>query len=95
MKPNQPPGPPPTLGDVRWLGARSLVAVCHSCGHLDVFDVAALPDSMPLSWVASRFVCKRCNHPGAYVLPNWTDPAPTSSPPPEEPADDQGSEPLA
>ena len=57
-------------------------------------DVAALPDSMPLSWVASRFVCKRCNHPGAYVLPNWTDAAPAAPSSPEEPGA-EGSEPLA
>jgi hypothetical protein len=73
MKPRQPNGSPPTLGDVRWVGARSLLARCMTCPHEDIIDVTGQPDSAPLSTFAARFVCRRCGRRGAYVLPNWTD----------------------
>jgi hypothetical protein len=66
-------GPPMTLGDVRWLDAYSVMTVCKTCANEDVFNIEALPDSVPLSWFATRFVCKCCNAIGAYVFPHWTD----------------------
>ena len=61
MKLEQPPGPPATLGEVRWLDARSLLASCKACAHETVLNVEALADSVPLSWFATRFVCRCCN----------------------------------
>jgi hypothetical protein len=62
---------PATLGEVRWLDAHSLRASCRACLHEDVLNVEALPNSMRLSWFVSRFVCKRCGHRDADVLPSW------------------------
>ena len=73
MKLEQPPGPPATLGEVRWLDARSLLASCKACAHETVLNVEALADSVPLSWFATRFVCSCCNAVGAHILPCWTD----------------------
>jgi hypothetical protein len=73
MKLEQPPGPPATLGEVRWLDARSLLASCKACAHETVLNVEALADSVPLSWFATRFVCRCCNAVGAHILPCWTD----------------------
>jgi len=74
MKPEQSPGPPTTLGEVRWLDARSLLASCKACAHETVLNVDSLPDTQPLSWFASRFVCMRCEAVGAYIIsPSWSE----------------------
>ena len=54
MRPEQPPGPPATLGEVRWLDARSLLVSCKTCTHETVLNVDALPDTVPLSWFAAK-----------------------------------------
>jgi hypothetical protein len=73
MRPEQPPGPPATLGEVRWLDVRSLLASCKACTHETVLNVDSLPDTVPLSWFAARFVCKCCDAVGAYILPSWSE----------------------
>ena len=72
MRPEQPPGPPATLGEVRWLDARSLLASCKTCAHETVLNVDALPDTVPLSWFSGDFVCKRCDAVDVYILPSWS-----------------------
>ena len=72
MRPEQPPGPPATLGEVRWLDARSLLASCKTCTHETVLNIDALPDTVPLSWFAESFVCKHCEAVDAYILPSWS-----------------------
>ena len=73
MKPEQSPGPPATLGEVRWLDARSLLASCRACMHETVLNVDSLPDTTPLSWFAVGLACKRCDAVGAYILPSWSE----------------------
>ena len=51
----------------------SLLASCKACAHETVLNVEALADSVPLSWFATRFVCRCCNAVGAHILPCWTD----------------------
>ncbi len=68
MQPEQPPEPPTTLGEVRWLDARSLLASYKACAHETVLNVDSLPDTLPLSWFASRFVYKCCDAVGAYIF---------------------------
>ena len=72
MRPEQPPGPPATLGEVRWLDARSLLASCKTCAHETVLNVDSLPDTVPLSWFAAGFVCKCCDAVDVYILPSWS-----------------------
>src|ERR1700730_16868452 len=67
-----PIGPPATLADVRWLDALWLLASCKACAQETILDIEALPDFVPLSWIAAHFVCKRCGGTSAYILPSWT-----------------------
>jgi hypothetical protein len=60
-----------TIGDVRWLKARSLLASCRACACEEVLSFEGLADSVRLSWIANCFVCKSCGHNAAYVLPTW------------------------
>jgi hypothetical protein len=60
-----------TIGDVRWLKARSLLASCRACACEEVLSFEGLADSVRLSWFANCFVCKSCGHNAAYVLPAW------------------------
>jgi hypothetical protein len=66
-------GLPATLGEVRWLDARSLLASCKACTHESVLNVEALADTVPLSSLATDFVCKCCGALGAYILPSWSE----------------------
>jgi hypothetical protein len=72
MRPEQPPGPPATLKEVRWLDARSLLASCKTCSHETVLNIDSLPDTVPLSWFAAGFVCRCCDAVDAYILPSWS-----------------------
>ena len=60
-----------TIGDVRWLKARSLLASCRACACEEVLSFEGLANSVRLSWFANCFVCKSCGHNAAYVLPTW------------------------
>jgi hypothetical protein len=72
MRLKPPIGPLATLGDVRWLDARWLLASCKTCAQETTLDIEALPDFVPLSWFAANFVCNRCSGISAYILPSWT-----------------------
>jgi hypothetical protein len=72
MRPEQPPVPPATLGEVRWLDARSLLASCKTSADETVLNVDSLPDTVPLSWFSADFVCKRCEAVEGYILPSWS-----------------------
>jgi hypothetical protein len=65
------PARPPNVGDIRWLGAKSVLLLCQTCPHQQVANVELLPDDVPLALVASKFVCPQCHQEGVYVLPNW------------------------
>ena len=60
-----------TIGDVRWLKARFLLASCRACACEEVLSFEGLADSVRLSWFANCFACKSCGHNAAYVLPTW------------------------
>ena len=51
----------------------SLLASCKVCAHETVLNVNSLPDTVPLSWFASRFVCKCCDAVGTYISPSWSE----------------------
>jgi hypothetical protein len=61
----------PNVGDIRWLGAKSVMLLCQTCPHRQFANVEILPDDVPLALVASKFVCPQCHQEGVYVLPNW------------------------
>ena len=95
MTPKHPPGPPmtlgdmreqnspapsPNVGDVRWLGAKSVTLLCRACSHQQVVSIEILPDEVPLELIASKFVCPQGHEKGAYVLPYWSPSAVTDPP---------------
>jgi hypothetical protein len=61
----------PNVGDVRWLGAKSVMLLCQTCQHRQVANIEQLPDDTSLALIASKFVCPQCQQGGAYVLPSW------------------------
>ena len=69
----------PTVGDVRWLGAKSVMLLCQSCQHQQVANINLLPDDVPLALIASKFVCPKCHQNGAHALPHWDAAATQSS----------------
>ena len=64
------PAPSPNIGDIRWLGAKSVMLLCQTCEHRQVANLEILPDDVPLELVASKFVCPNCHQSGVYVLPS-------------------------
>ena len=70
----------PNVGDIRWLGANSVMLLCQTCQHRQVANLELLPDDVPLALVASKFVCPQCHQKGVYLLPNW-EPSAQSDPP--------------
>jgi hypothetical protein len=75
MKPKQPPGPPMTLGNMRALGVKRLVASClnPSCRHDGLIDVSKFADDAEVPSFASKVVCAKCGARGRHidVRPNW------------------------
>ncbi len=69
----------PNLGDIRWLGAKSVMLLCQSCQHQHVANINLLPDDVPLALIASKFVCSKCHQNRAHALPHWDAAAPESS----------------
>ena len=61
----------PTIEDIRWLGARTVMLACQTCPHIQVVNIDLLPDVVPLALVASKFVCPKCHQNGAHAVPNW------------------------
>jgi hypothetical protein len=74
------PARSPKVGDIRWLGAKSVMLLCQNCQHQQVANIELLPDDVPLALVGAKFVCPLCHREGAYVLPNWG-PSATTDPP--------------
>ena len=68
------------IGDIRWLGAKSVMLLCQTCQHRQVANIELLPDDIPLALVASKFVCPQCHQEGVYVLPSWGPSAPADPP---------------
>jgi hypothetical protein len=65
-----------TLGEMRESGVRGLLVYCsdYKCSHLKTLapaEVDRWPDSVRLSDLEPRFVCKRCGNRGADVRPHF------------------------
>jgi hypothetical protein len=67
-----------TLGEMRENGTRGLLVYCadYKCSHstrLSADDVSRWPDSVRLSDLEPRFVCKGCGNRPADIRPdfNW------------------------
>ena len=72
----------PNVGDIRSLGAKSVMLLCQTCQHRQIANIELLPDDVPLALIASKFVCPQCHQEGPYVLPSWDAP-PTATDPPK------------
>jgi hypothetical protein len=83
MAPKQPAGPPMTLGNMRHLGVRNLIASClnPSCLHEGLVDVAKYADDTEVPWFANKIVCAKCGARGRHidVRPNWKEQPPSES----------------
>jgi hypothetical protein len=64
---------PVTLGHMRSQGCRDLLVYCNSgrCNHSTIMNVGHLPDDTPIKSLGDGFVCAKCGHLGAEVVPNW------------------------
>ena len=65
-----------TLGEMRESGVSGLLVYCsdYKCSHLKTLapvEVDQWPDSVRLSDLEPRFVCKRCGNRGADVRPHF------------------------
>jgi hypothetical protein len=71
----------PNVGDIRWLGAKSVILLCRTCSHQQVVSIEILPDDVPLALVASKFVCPQGHQKDAHVLPGLGPSAAQTDPP--------------
>jgi hypothetical protein len=71
MREQNTPARSPNVGDIRWLGAKSITLLCQACSHQQVVSIEILPDDVPLALIASKFVCPQGHQKGAHVLPSW------------------------
>ena len=73
-----------TLGNMRDLGGRGLVAYClnDACRHQGLIDVSNYPADTEVPWFRSRVVCAKCGSRGNKidVRPNWKEQPPQPSP---------------
>ena len=74
-EPKHPPGPAMTLGNMRQLGVKRLLASClnDACRHTALVDVASYPADTEVPWFRTRVVCAKCAGRGNKidVRPNW------------------------
>ncbi len=72
---------PVTLGHMRSQGCRDLLVYCNSdrCDYSTIMNVGHLPDHTPIKSLGDGFVCAKCGHLGADVVPNWPTPAASRS----------------
>ena len=71
-----------TLGHMRSQGCRDLLVYCNSdrCNYTTILNVGHLRDETPIKSLGDGFVCAKCGHLGADVVPNWqTHAAPRSA----------------
>ena len=64
---------PVTLGHMRSQGCRDLLVYCNSgrCKYSTIMNVGHLRDETPIKSLGDGFVCAKCGHHGADMLPNW------------------------
>jgi hypothetical protein len=68
MTPKHPAGPPMTLGNMRALGVKRLVAYClnPSCRHEGLIEVFSYPLETQITYFSKR-VCARCGARGRHI----------------------------
>jgi hypothetical protein len=75
MKPKHSPGPPMTLGNMRELGVKRLIASClnNARRHTALIDVSGYPADTEVPWFRTRVKCAKCCGRGNKidVRPNW------------------------
>jgi hypothetical protein len=75
MMPKHPPGDPMTLGNMRELGVKRLIASClnDACRHTALIEVWSYPAGTEIPYFKSRVVCAKCGSRGNKidVRPNW------------------------
>ena len=62
-----------TFGEMRASGVRRVIVYCsdYMCSHAIPMDAANWPDTVRLSDIEDRFVCKACGRRGADVRPDF------------------------
>jgi transposase len=75
QKPKHPPREPMTLGNMRELGVKRLIASClnDGCRHTALIEVWSYPAETEIPYFKSRVVCAKCGACGNKidVRPNW------------------------
>jgi hypothetical protein len=73
--PKHPPGPAMTLGNMRGLGVKRLLASClnDACRHQGLVDVSGYPADTEVPSFSPRVVCAECGSRGNKidVRPKW------------------------
>ena len=64
-----PAGPAMTLGNMRELGVRNLIASCLSdaCRHTALIDVSSYLADTEVPWFRTRVVCAKCGGRGNKI----------------------------
>jgi len=65
---------PVTLGHMRSQGCRAVTFWCCNsdrCNHSTIINVGHLPDDTRIESLGDGFVCAKCGHLGADMVPNW------------------------
>ena len=67
-KQKQPLGPPMTLGNMRAMGVKRLIAYCLNpiCRHEGLIDVSQHPDDVEVPSFAKKVICKKCGARSAH-----------------------------
>jgi hypothetical protein len=83
LKPKHPAGPQMTLGNMRELGVKRLIASClnDACRHTALIEVWSYPAETEIPYFKSRVVCAKCGSRGNKidVRPNWKEQPPSDS----------------
>jgi hypothetical protein len=83
VKPKQPAGPRMTLGNMRQLGVKRLLASClnDACRHTALIDVSSYPAETEVPYFSRHVVCAKCGAKGRHidVRPNWKEQPPQES----------------
>ena len=72
MNPKHPAGPPMTLGNMRDLGVRGLIASClnDACRHMALIDVSNYPAETEVPSFRPRMKCGKCGGGNIDARPN-------------------------
>jgi len=63
--------PPMTIGNMRALGPRNVLATCRTCLHSAIVSADRFPDAFPVPDIALRLWCSKCRSRDIDTRPNW------------------------